>query len=148
MVAKNHKCKRPDMRIRVDAENNVVRVAIGGLTFEAASKLLGRAHGEAMKLLDARTRARRFRPPHTVWVLDADGRVEFQVEISRGTIRVGDANEKIGGFAIERKKDASSVSSIVAEDGRGRQASIRLEVTLDRTTLAQTSSSSSTSNVR
>lgn len=116
-------------RIRADAENAVVRVSIAGLDQEGAIDLIKMADAEAMKLLNIRTSLRRFRPPITIRFLDAKGRVAMTLARSGCTLE--EPGDTIADFALEKPAEAapSVCSWTVAEDSRGRKASVRMEIT-------------------
>jgi len=102
-------------RIRVDSENSVVRVLIGGLSEEKSLEIVKKAIPEANRLLDERASLRRFRPPYTIRFLDENERAILTLAESKA-------------ICDELTLTESGISQIVAEDSRGRKASVRIEV--------------------
>jgi len=82
---------------------------------EEAVRIIEQGQRDALALLDERAVLRRFRPPYIIHYVDRDGRVLMTFSGSKVTCDVDAFVE-------------SAPSEIVAEDGRGRKASVRLEV--------------------
>src|ERR1700687_222793 len=109
-------------RIRIDAEKSIVRAFVGGLNREEIAEIIKQANIAACQLLEEHASRHKFRPPHILRWLAANGQTIWAREKSETVW------DEQGVTAWATNFSPIDVSYLEAEDGSGQKFSVRVEL--------------------